>query len=234
MEKIKLKLEKEAEKVSFDKRVGFPLKAIMKHVMEKADADEGYKSRIISTDFGETLVYIAEYMIKEVVESEESFVPDEVVYSALDKWILEDDKRSTLLEVVANVKHPQMRSRNPFFETGFLSKANLEKMDDDFKKLPAVEMLIKKYYVETKSAPTRSAKTIVKKKETEQPSLLDMMTGDVPADSEKDALKDVKEQEKINVSNDEVVEEKQKSVVSFKAPASKKKIDGQMDLFSML
>lgn len=234
MEDLKVKLEKEAEKVSFDKRVGFPLKAIMKHVMEKADSDEGYKCRMISTDFGETLVYIAEYMIKEVVESEERFVPDEVVYSALDKWILEDEKRNMLLEVVANVKHPQMRSRNPFFEMGFLSKANLENMDEDFKKLPAVTMLIKKYYVETKSSSTRSTKTIVKKKETEQPSLLDLMTGDVPADSEKDALKDVNEQENINASNDEVVEEKQQNVVSFKTPASKKKIDGQMDLFSML
>ena len=234
MEKLRLKIEEEAEKIMLDKRVGFPLKAIMKHVMEKAGADEDYKKQLFCTDFGEILVYIAEYLIKEIVESEESFVPDEVVYNALDRWILEEDKRSMLLEVVENVKHPQMKNRNPFFESGFLSKANLEKLEDDFKKLPAVAMLIRKYHVESESTISRPTKTMVKKKEIEQPSLLAMMTSEEANDSEQEAISGTKEEENSAEKVGLLEGKQEQNVTSFIAPASKKKIDGQMDLFSML
>lgn len=253
MEELKTKLEKEAKLIQFDTRTGFPVKALIQHIEGKAAAEKQYYESIMKDHFGEVLIYLAEYLIKEIVESEESHVPDEVVYAALDRWILDREDRGTLLEVVESVKHPQAGNRNPFFESRFLSKENLEKMDEDFRMLPAMKMFVKKYYVPPK-APSKTTKKQMIPKKKKEPTLFDML--DEKEGVQAEAAKEAEKQESLEKTSPDTIvaetaepaevtekaaqgtEENRKEVEAVQFPklsktSKKKQMDGQFDLFSM-
>lgn len=205
MEILKGKLEIEAECVKFDKNSGFPLKAIIAYVLKKASTDKEYYENVVKDSFAATLVYIAEYLLKEIIESEEVMVPDEVVYNTLDRWFMEKEQRTEFISVLKDIKHPQCKNRNPFFESNFLSKDNLEKMNKDFKELPMMEMFIKKYYVEPKTyTPSKSTKkyTPPVTKKPKEPTLFDMLD-----ENKEEVVETMVEEKTANIVEDARTEE---------------------------
>lgn len=244
MENLKEKLKKDAESVDFQEGTGLPVEVLIMYAVNQAQNNNQYKEKLENENFAATLLYMCEWFLKEIVESEMTgkcaYVSDEITFKALDTWILaSEDERKELLSVLTEVKHPRSGTHNPFIKSNFFTKDNLDKIVEHFKQLPIMEMLIKKYYKEPKPATTTKKSTTVTKKATkkanqksqsEQISLdmFESLMGNTAAEKENDK----EDNENLNnkeetpvVSTDSVAEEiVAEEVVTESADASEKTV----------
>ncbi len=161
MEELRKKLEEEAKRIELQKDVGLPLENFINHVIKRAENDEAYCESVLSSDFAEVLIYTVEAYQKIIVETEKCMIPDDEAYQIMDEWYERRDEREVLLNGIGDTKHDQCRSRNIFLSSSYLTKDNLDKMQESFKSLIAVNFLIKKYYkepVKSKYTPSKSNK----------------------------------------------------------------------------
>lgn len=212
MEELRKKLEEESKRIELQKGVGFPLKNLINHVVRRAENDEAYRESVLASDFVETLIYVVESFQKIIVETEDCIVPDDDAYQILDEWYERSDEREALLKGIGDTKHKQCSSRNIFISSSYLAKSNIDKMQEDFKNLTAVQFLIKKYYkepVKSKYTP-QLTKTASKPVQKNNQLSLDLFGTD-NADTEK---------EENNVTEVSVEEPKSEEVTSPALPAA--------------
>lgn len=166
MEALKEKLKKDAEILKLEEKTGFPVDVLIMYAAKQAETNNTYREKLENELFLETLLYMAEWFVKEIVESEmtgnSAYVSDEQSFQAMDKWILSsDEERTELINVLKDIRHPKS-NRNPFLAHKFFQKENLEKIAVHVKERPLMKMLIEKYYVE----PPK----VTKKENTKKPA----------------------------------------------------------------
>ena len=237
MENLKEKLKKDAEIIKVQIGTGLPVEVLIMHALKQAETNAEYKEKLEKENFAATILYMCEWFIKEIVESEmtgkSAYVSDEISFKALNEWILaSEEDRKELIVVLTEVKHPRSERSNPFLKSDFLSKKNLDNIEEDFKKLPIMEMLIKKYYVEPKPATTTKKSTTpskkpaqkAKKTQSEQMSLdmFEQLMGnnETKQESKEEESNDTDKVEENKVQDDSTQEQVHKENVSLPDAAS--------------
>lgn len=204
MEELRKKLEEESKRIELQKGVGFPLKNLIDHVVQRAENDEAYCESVLASDFAETLIYVVETFQKIIVETEDCIVPDDDAHQILDEWYERSDEREALLKGIGDTKHKLCSSHNIFLSSSYLTKNNLDKMQESFKGLTAINFLIKKYYKEPIKSTYKPSKTVPKTtKKTDNQFSLDIY-GTENAD-EKQEEKAVKEVDKEVTKSEEKI-----------------------------
>lgn len=165
MNSLNEKLKKDAEILKIEKGTGLPIDVLIMHAVKQAENDNAYKEKLEKENFAATILYMCEWFVKELVESEmtgnSAYVSDEMSFKALNEWVMaNEEERKALLEVLKDVKHPKSKGNNPFMSRNFITKKELDNIAESFKELPIMQMLIKKYYKEPATSNKATAAAI--------------------------------------------------------------------------